>query len=354
MSGDAGALRAFLEGEIRAGAMPGAAWWVGDRTTTLAEGVAGRAVLTPREEPVRDETPFDLASLTKPLATALLARLLRLELGSKLGAWFPTLAAGPFGDASLFDAGTHRARFPAWLPLYARGSSPESYVAAIAEARPGPEAQTVYSDLGYLLLGFAIASAGEERLDRLFDERIAKPLALGRTGFAGTGTRFAGAAATERGNAYERKLAGDLAAGYEFRSAVIRGHVHDGNAWALGGVAGHAGLFGTAREVGTVARALLDPSPFGIGSETLVPLWDAGAAPGARTFGFLKARDAESVRNVLPDEAVGHFGFTGTSLWIDRSRPRLYVLLTNRVHPDVPGVDFTRTRRGFHERAAAL
>jgi len=334
--------------------MPAAAWWVGDQTTTLAAGAAGRAVLTPRGEPAYEETPFDLASLTKPLATALLALLLRLDLRRRLGASFPPLAGGPFGDASLLDAGTHRARFPAWLPLYAKGSSPESYVAAIAAAKPGPEAQTVYSDLGYLLLGFAIASAADQPLDRLFDERIAKPLALERTGFAGTGDRFAGAAATERGNAYERKLAGDLAAGYDFRTALIRGHVHDGNAWALGGVAGHAGLFGTAKEVGTVARALVDPSPLGTGGEALAPLWDAGTAPGARTFGFLKAGDAESVRNVLPDEAVGHFGFTGTSLWIDRSRPRLYVLLTNRVHPDVPGVDFTRTRRGFHERAAAL
>ncbi|HEX4825038.1 MAG TPA: serine hydrolase domain-containing protein [Candidatus Polarisedimenticolaceae bacterium] len=347
-------LREFLEGEIRAGAMPAAAWWVGDGTRTIDEGAAGHAVLTPHEEKAGSDTAFDLASLTKPIATALVALLEGLELEATLGACFPELARGPFADRTLRETGTHRARLPAWLPLYAWGSTREAYVAAIASAKAGPAGETVYSDLGYLLLGFALASSSGRPLDRLFDERIAKPLALERTGFPGTGSRFARAAATERGNAYERRLAGDLAAGCEFRSALIRGHVHDGNAWALGGVAGHAGLFGTAKEVGSITRALLDPRPLGVGAELLTPLWAADTAPGARTFGFHRAADTESVRGVLPDDAVGHFGFTGTSLWIDRSRPRIYVLLTNRVHPDVPGVDFTRTRRGFHERAAAL
>jgi CubicO group peptidase (beta-lactamase class C family) len=347
-------LAEFLTGEIRAGAMPGAAWWVGDDARALSHGVVGRAVLVPRPEPARGSTPYDLASLTKPLATALLALLLRLDLGKRLGALFPPLAAGPYGDATLEDAGKHRARLPAWLPLYAWGSSPAAYVAAIARATPVAEGSTVYSDLGYLLLGFAVATAAGRPLDRLFDERIAEPLALRRTGFPGTGSRFADAAATERGNAYERRLAGGGASTYAFRTALIRGHVHDGNAWGLGGIAGHAGLFGVAADVATIARALLEPARLGVTAETLAPMWDAGDAPGGRTFGFLHARDAESVRQVLPDAAIGHFGFTGTSLWIDRSRPRVYVLLTNRVHPDVPGIDFTRTRRGFHERAASL
>lgn len=359
MTGRDEALRAFLSDEIRSGAMPSAAWWVGDRGGVLSHGVLGHAVLIPHKEPARDDTPYDLASLTKPLATALSALALesdrRLGLDEPLDEAFPQLRASPFAGATLRDAAAHRARLPAWMPLYAAGSSREAYLTAIAAAPPGPADATVYSDLGYLLLGFALESAAGRSLDLVFDDRIAQPLGLNRCGFPGSGSGFSAAAATERGNAYERRLAGESTAGYPFRTAMIRGHVHDGNAWALGGVAGHAGLFATPAAVGAIAGAILDPATIGLPTFALTAmLRPASERTGSRTFGFLRAADAESVRGILPSDAIGHFGFTGTSIWIDPARPRVYVLLTNRVHPDVPGVDFTRTRRGFHERAAAL
>src|SRR6185295_1459141 len=108
----------------------------------------------------------------------------------------------------------------------------------------------------------------------------------------------------------------------------IRGQVHDANAWGMGGIAGHAGLFGTAQEVAAIGRAIVE----GFGANRLLtPL-----VSGERTFGFTTAAGSESMRGVLPADAVGHFGFTGVSLWLEPAVGRVHALLTNRIHPTVP------------------
>jgi len=114
---------------------------------------------------------------------------------------------------------------------------------------------------------------------------------------------------------------------------------------------------GLAASPGTrgLAMALLAPGRLGLAQDDLVPMFRPVAArTGARTVGFMRAEDSDSVRGVLPDDAVGHWGFTGTSLWIDAARRRVYVFLTNRVHPQVPQEPFTATRRAFHLAASAL
>ncbi len=358
---DAGeSLRGFLDSEIQQGAMPGAAWWVGDANGEIAAGISGHAAIAPAVVPLRTETPFDLASLTKPLATALLATILdregRLRLDASLASVFPELRSSPFGEESLRDVAAHRAGFPAWVPLYVAESTRDGYLRAIASCeRQGSGHETLYSDLGYILLGFALEDAAGTPLDRLFAERIARPLGLDRCGFAGRTEAFADAAATECGSAYERALAGTAAREDRFRARIPRGQVHDGNAWGLGGVAGHAGLFGTAKDVASIALAILDPMRIGLDAGALGPmLRPVGEGTGVRTVGFVCAKDTESLRGILPEDAVGHFGFTGTSLWIDARRPRIYVLLTHRVHPFVPNAPFTTTRREFHRLAANL
>ncbi len=360
MTGGPDRLRTLVVAEIARGAMPGAAWWVGDGDGAIAQGWAGHAAVEPDLSPLTPDTPFDLASLTKPLATAALATLLeregRLRLDANMGALFPALSPSPFSGATLRDAAAHRAGFPSWLPLSMAGNTRDAYLAQIAAcARRGRPGETLYSDLGYILLGFAVEDAGAATLDALFDRRIVRPLALRRCGFAGRGGAFVDAAATELAGAYERDLAGAAARPDRFRKEIRRGEVHDGNAWGLGGVAGHAGLFAPAGDVAALALAILDPRRLRLPAGALdVMLRPVVAGEGARTFGFLRASDAESVRGILPDDAVGHAGFTGTSLWIDAARPRVYVLLTNRVHPRVPAEPFTATRRAFHELAAAL
>ena len=352
-------LPGWITATIAAGAMPAAAWWVAENGRVRSRGAAGHAAIEPHIALASEDTAFDLASLTKPLATALLALLLeaegRLQLDTALGSIFPPLRTTPFGGATLRDAAVHRARLPAWKPLYVAGRGEEAYVVAIAACEPQAAGETVYSDLGYMLIGFALERAAGKPLDVLFDERIARPLGLGACGFAGTTRRFEHAAATERGNAYERRLAGDAGTAFRFRAEVIRGDVHDGNAWGLAGVAGHAGLFATAHDVAAIAQAILEPERLGATPSVLAPMFrPAMPQPGARTFGFLLASDAESVRGILPGASVGHFGFTGTSVWIDPEHRRVYVLLANRVHPMVPPMEFTATRRAFHAAAVSV
>lgn len=338
MSGEA--LRAFVESEVSAGSMPGASWHVEADGRALARGAAGAATF---------ETPFDLASLTKPLATALLAAAAEhrgaLDLGAPARSWLPELAGSAWENATLLELGAHRAGLPAWRPLYLAGSTRDAYLAAIAReplaVAPGT---TLYSDLGYILLGVAVERALGRPLDVLFDVRVAAALGLARAGYAGTTDRFADAAPTERGNAFEQGLAGEPGAAHPFRTEVIRGVVHDGNAWGLDGVAGHAGLFANADGVAAIARHILE-SP--VRRRMLEPV----AGPGSRSFGFTFAPLTESVRGVLDDDAVGHFGFTGTSVWIEPRTSRIYVLLTNRVHPTVPRAEFSRVRQTFHRVA---
>jgi CubicO group peptidase (beta-lactamase class C family) len=353
----ADALREFLEARIAGGSMPGATWWVEDSQGVLASGAAGLAVGEPEPEPARESTPYDLASVTKPLATALLAVLLEqdglLRLGDPLSRHLPESRGTPWNGASLEDLARHRAGLVAWRPLYLAASDREGVVRAIlSEPSGGAGGDVLYSDLGYLLLGFVLERASGRRLDRLLVERVTGPLGRSESlGYSSPG-RFDAAAAVERGNRYERTLAGPAGERFAWRTRIPRGQVHDGNAHALGGVAGHAGLFGSAEAVAAVGREILRPSVIPLGNEARRRLLDTG--PSGRSVGFEAAASSGAAREVLPDGAPGHTGFTGTSIWLEPGRGRAYVLLTNRVHPEVPEADFQPVRREFHRLAAAI
>jgi len=348
-------IREYLEARIAEGRMPGAAWWSGSLDGPVSRGGIGSAVLEPRVEDLGYETPFDLASLTKPLSTAVVSVLVeregRVVLSDAASRWLPELAGGPYASVTLADLGAHRGGLPAWRPIYLGAWDRDGYVERIAKEAPaGPAEATIYSDLAYILLGVAIERAAGETLDALFDRLVAAPLGLGRTGYAARGSGFPDAAATERGNAYERRMAGEPGGSFGWRTGMLRGEVHDGNAWGLGGVAGHAGLFAPVEEVVAIASAVLDPSRLGLGRADSLP-WIGPTGPGTRTFGWMPAREADSARGILDPDAVGHFGFTGTSVWIEPRRRAVHVLLTNRVHPAVPAAPFTEVRRGFHPAA---
>jgi CubicO group peptidase (beta-lactamase class C family) len=141
------------------------------------------------------------------------------------------------------------------------------------------------------------------------------------------------------------------------RDYLIHGEVHDGNAWALGGVSGHAGLFAPAADVAALAREFLG-SGSGLFGRRALDLFRENLTPGleeGRTVGWRRATPgAREAEGVLPEGSFGHTGFTGTSLWLDPIAGRSYVLLTNRVHPEVKPIDMNLRRRRFHEIAKAL
>ena len=347
-------LRDWAQRQIAARKMPGAVWWVADRQRTIDCGAAGNVSYDADAAAVTLDTVWDLASLTKPLVTAtLLAQMEQQgtwQLDQPLTRWLPELDGSAYATATLLQTAQHAARFPAWRPLYTRAAGQDATLQAIAETEPLPMGETRYSDLGYLCLGWAIERCLGDALDHAFEQRIASPLALDRLGFA-TRIDASAAAPTEVGNGFERRLAEGVTFD-RWREALIQGEVHDGNAFALGGVAGHAGLFGVAAQVAELALELIEPRHFNWGDATRDRWLRAGR--DGRTVGWVYASHSEAARGVLPDDAPGHVGFTGTSVWMEPRRNRVYVLLTNRVHPKVEEASFQPVRAKFHRIATTL
>jgi CubicO group peptidase (beta-lactamase class C family) len=184
-------------------------------------------------------------------------------------------------------------------------------------------------------------------VERMFRDVVADPVS---SAAAYLPVDPAACAATEKGDATEREMAADLGIAYAgFREGVVRGEVHDGNAYRRGGVSAHAGLFGTARDVWRLAIPWLDA---GRGDFTGDRTPDLSEARGLAWQG---ARDAGSVTpGSLSSRAFGHTGFTGTSLWIDPDAESVFILLTNRIHPEVRERDFNLVRRRFHDVATRL
>ena len=330
----------FLDREIEEGSFPSGAALVGtaDRIALTAVRNADAASL------------WDLASLTKVLATAPLARIALaagLSWDRRIGDYLPDFKRTRFEEIRVRHLATHVSGLPAWRPLYATGFGPGPYRRALAALEPEfrPGAAVLYSDLGTLVFGEILESVLSEPLDRAFAREVAGP--------AGSGAAFGPVAdpsramPTERGNRFEASLCEKLGIRFGgFRTDVIRGEVHDGNAWGRGGVAAHAGLFGTAEDAWRLARPWLDAGEFG---DDWTP-----DLPESRGLFWQRKRGAGSAIEAFSDPSIGHTGFTGTSVWIDRERGRIHVLLTNRVHPDVAPADFNAVRRRFHETAVAL
>ncbi len=317
---------------------------------TVGRAELGGGAVTP-------ELLYDLASLTKPLATTtlvLLARRQGLDLEAPLGELLPELAASPWEGVPLRHCLTHTAGFPAWEPLYAGGArSPSGYLAALAALRPlaAPGARVEYSCLGFIAAGVVLERFFGAPLAELFRSRVAGPLGISdRLAFAPP--RHRPVAGGQRGAAVERRLLSERGWRAEPPGPLVGVHsCDDGNARGLGGAAGNAGLFGTAAAVARLALEyvrgggeLLSAEESQLASRC----WTEGLEQ-ARGLGWqLAATPGCSAGSALPADAVGHTGFTGTSVWIDRQRCRVFVLLGNRLHPGGRLPDLHPLRRTYH------
>jgi serine-type D-Ala-D-Ala carboxypeptidase len=342
------AIARFLAAEIEEGSFPGASVLVGTRDAVLEETVAGRSVVEPEADrcDVTAATLFDLASLTKPLCSgALLAQTGDLSLETRPGRFFPEWKKTRFEDITLERLLTHTSGLAAWFPMYVRGEGVAAYRRTLGELEPVavPGERVIYSDLNFLLLTQILEAIYAGPLDRVFEEQVAAP--------AGSAARFlpepsASAAATERGDRFERAMVETRGLSYgRFRDGVVRGEVHDGNAFRRGGVSGHAGVFATARDVWALARSWLDPA-FREWTRDRTLAFDEG-----RGLAWQSRRGAGSATPEMSDASFGHTGFTGTSVWVDPERDRILVLLTNRIHPEVREIPFNEVRQRFHRVA---
>ncbi len=369
---------AHLQNAIGRGTFPGAQFVIGARGKIVAEDALGYAVLEPEQIPVTLHTIYDLASLTKPLLTTLLTMIFAerggLDLSAPASRYLEELRNPDKRAITLLHLLTHTSGLPAWRPLYLEARTRTDVVATIANApcenRQGTKRATeaLYSDLNFILLGFVLERVTGERLDLIAQKEICNPLGLKQTFFHPPLELRREIAATELGQTHERKTVAEMkivcptSASGDAPSTNLRplrrkhllwGEVHDGNAYFMEGVAGHAGLFSTARDVYRIAKEFLEGSKL-LKRESLSLFTHnfTRGAGDARSIGWMLAATKDcSAGGSLPFEAFGHTGFTGTSVWVDGQRLRVFVLLTNRVHPEVRDFGMKPARQQFHSLA---
>ncbi len=341
--------------ELSPALTPGYAWSVTDASGgRLHGGWGGSAVLDPGVLPVGEDTLFDVASLTKPLATALLVLQARDRGELDLHAPVPGVPAPFFTPLQLLR---HEAGFPAWRPLYAEASRRGDLLRWLLRGCPreAPGRRTEYSCLGYVLLGLLLEDLLHKDLQGLFAERVAGPLGLspGEACFHPPEAFRRRVAATERTEFKEATMARQFGADIPaFREPAGWGEVNDGNSRHLDGVAGNAGLFASLGAVERLAAAFRPTRAF-LSEDVLDLAWKP--SQGYRTAGWKAAGHPDWLPGeALPVGALGHEGFTGTGVWMEPEAGRTYILLTNRIHPRHPGTEFGEARRAFLRMAREL
>jgi CubicO group peptidase (beta-lactamase class C family) len=356
----------LLRSRISEGDFPSAVYVIAENGSPIFGDALGDAVRKPEPHAATFETIYDLASLTKPLITGLLCAQLvesaELTLDASVATYLPEFNRSDKSAITIRQLLTHTSGFPAWRPLYLLSGSVEDALAAIAnealEHKPGD--RVLYSDLGFITLGFLLQRLSGLSLADFAQQKIFRPLQLRHTFFNPQAALRTGIAACETGNAYERDM---CERGFQsnqqrhWRNEVIWGQVHDGNAYFLGGAAGHAGLFSNAEETLTIANQFIGAQSQLLSKDTC-ELFRQDMTPGlneARSFGWQLAATKDSTAGLaLPRRAFGHTGFTGTSCWVDAERQRVFILLTNRTHQrPLPFANINSVRREFHTLAVA-
>jgi CubicO group peptidase (beta-lactamase class C family) len=330
----------FLKHEIEVGTFPSATYAIGSFHRIEREAALGNAVTVPLRVPATLDTLYDCASITKPLITATLA-LQTLPLDS-------TVLDFPHTVRSLL---THTSGLIDWLPLYAFDDPVQAIREHVAYEKG---TRVLYSDPGFVLLWMHLEKLFGD-FEALAFERIFGPLKLDDAMFRPPEPLRPRIAATEWGQRYEAQMARDrgfpVFAG--LRQALMWGEVHDSVSHHIGkGVAGNAGLFATARAVFRLAQAWARHELL---PNVIVRQATRNQTPGlneSRGFGWIAGNDNMAARP-LSTRAYGHTGFAGTSVWIEPEGERIFVLLTNRVHPSVAPVAMQKVRAEFHRLALA-
>jgi CubicO group peptidase (beta-lactamase class C family) len=389
----------IIEAALREGTAPGAALAIARRGEMVRLRGYGRLTYANDAPLVSDSTLFDLASLTKVVGTTTAIMTLvdrgRLDLDTPihqyLAAW---PAEGGHGAITLRHLLTHTSGLPAGADLWTtRGRDAKlSRIARMRLVSP-PGTQTIYSDLGMIVSGAVIESITGERLDdylqrevfgplhmteTLFNPEVAEESPLGRaapvvvTSYAQNSLFFApfavlaqwteaarmpapafAAVRTKKdGRFFDRSMVSPTEFSYA-RGQALQGDVHDQNAAALDGVAGHAGIFSSARDLAKFAQVMLNASAHGVDAPIFkaetVNLFVARGMNSARALGWETPAGRSSAGDYFAERSFGHTGFTGTSIWIDPERDLFVVLLTNRVYPTAANQKHIALRRAVHD-----
>ena len=353
---------AVLREAIEARAFPAAVAEVGTRDAVFWRRAYSRLTYDPDAEPTSVDTIFDLASLTKVIATATLAMRAvddgTLRLDDPVARWIREWRGADREAVTIRDLLEHASGLTAYLPFFRdlAGRAEFQHAIATLPLEYAPRTKSIYSDLGFMLLAFILEDA---RATKTRPAQIAAGAFDPAASFAAQFRRIASLVTDQPlGFSPSRELRSRIApTEYDpWRGRTPVGEVHDENTWALGGAAGHAGLFGTAGAVGGFARAALH-TLHGNGllarPETMRTFVQRSTVPGSsRALGWDTMLPTSSCGTLMSPTAIGHTGFTGTSLWIDPANDVYVVLLTNRVHPRRPADRYdglARLRPALHD-----
>jgi CubicO group peptidase (beta-lactamase class C family) len=328
-------LAVILQAGVRDSAFPGAIAVVGDQNGALVTVSAGQLDWQPSPAP-NASTLWDLASLTKVVglttAMMLLVESHRVDLDAPVQRYVPEFSGRWKETVTIRHLLTHSSGLPAWRPLYkeAEGTAAAMALAIATPLDTVPGVRMVYSDLGAIILGEVVVRVTGQPLDQFLRERVFTPLGMRETTYLPADALRPRIAPTEVD---------------PWRQRHLRGEVHDENAFALGGISAHAGLFSTAQDLVRLARMYLGDGTLEghrfLSPKTLTQFTTVqDPALSHRALGWETPNGTNSAGHLMSSRAFGHTGFTGTSIWIDPARGVFVLLLSNRVNP-------TREHRGI-------
>ena len=335
----------LLENAISARAFPACSLAVTLGGELIAHKALGRFTYDPSAPPATQESIFDLASITKVVATTAMAMILYerglLDPDAPVTAIAPEFATEDTRrlQVTLRMLLAHSSGLPAYEKLFLRAKTREELLAAAftAELTADPGTRAEYSDIGFIILGIALERIADETLDTFCQREVFGPLGMSHTAFNPPKTW--------------RERIVPTADDRTFRQRLVQGEVQDENASVLGGVAGHAGLFSTAEDVAALAHAMLNGGRPILRPETIELFTRRELSPegASRALGWdTPSTPSQSGKHFSP-HSFGHLGYTGTSLWIDPDRQLSITLLTNRTWPDCQNQAIKQVRPALHD-----
>ncbi len=345
----------LLEDAIAARAFPACSIAVTFRGELVAHKAFGRYTYDPPSPEVTTASIFDLASLTKVVATTTMAMILYerglLDLEAPVAAIIPEFADGSSNEddeLQSIDARhevtvrmllAHSSGLPAYEKLFLRAQTRAELLQAAFRTplKATPAARSEYSDIGFIILGIVLERLADESLDTFCQREIFGPLGMTHTTFNPAATL--------------KKSIPPTADDRTFRHRIIQGEVQDENASVLGGVAGHAGLFSTAEDLAIFAHAMLSVGHPILRPETVAIFTQREPAPAgtSRALGWDTPSAPSQSGKYFSSRSFGHLGFTGTSLWVDLERQLSVTLLTNRTWPDCQNQAIKQVRPALHD-----
>lgn len=335
---------------------PGITILAGSHEGDVFRNCYGNSSIEPQVEKLKCNHIYDLASLTKPLITSLLILILiengELSEDSHVSEFLP----GFYKETKIIHLLTHTSGIPAWYPLYLRE---KNHIKVISELNRNskPGRKVIYSCLGYILLAEIVKKITGKNFVDVAEDEIIKKVGLKNSFFKIPTSKLSECVPTEKGNRYEASVAERdyplLSGKYDWRKNILRGEVNDGNAFFLRGDSGNAGFFSTADDLFVLSREFYPEFTTILKPDAAKKFW-RNFTPfkrAHRSLGFkLNSSIITSGGRSLSRKAIGHSGFTGTSIWMEPDSFNVFILLTNRIHPYYdPKINFNYIRRKLHK-----